>query len=241
MIARSFNCCLFRVIGAALVVFACGIIAGCQTAAQRQADAILQNNRDGKQRVEACFQKASDDLVTKFARGTYGLPPGTQGLPSLQLANVPTEAEVAVITAHYNETAKCRELEIKETMNILPGLVPFKVQAYQDIDLVWFALMQRKISWNEAMKKMGVIEDGYKSKALSVAAQVDHELAVSHQSELAQRRVQLAHWEAALIALSQWTDRQTVLLQNHRLINRLNRPVITRCYAIGRTINCISR
>src|SRR5262249_1844518 len=143
------------------------------------------------------------------------------------------DEDVQVIIAIHNEAASCREQAIEDYMKIAPGIVPTLVQSYHMFDFITVELIQRKITWGEANKRLLAGRDELRVKLQAAAVQIDRELAASHQAELAQR-------QAALNALSQWTHQQQVLLQNQQLISTLNRPLITNCTNYGDSIHCSS-
>jgi hypothetical protein len=151
-------------------------------------------------------------------------------LTQLADEDVPTDEEIQLVVAIHNEIAVCREQGIQDYMKILPGIIPIVVQGYYQGDLIILDLMQRKISWGDANKRRTVLMNEMRAKLQEAGAQLDRELAASHQAELAQR-------QRAWNALSQWAYQQQVLQQNQQLINR---PVITNCSGAGSTIQCTS-
>ena len=198
-----------------LVIFTCLLLISCQTMAQRQAASIRKNLADAGQNMMICFHNIEANPAYQGIAKHRPLK-GDQS-PSLeQLADegVPNDEDIKAIIALHNENEHCRAQIIQSYWKTVPGLVPIVVQLYHSADLITVDLIQRKITWGEANKRRMTLVDDYKIKVQAWGAQLDRELAASHQAELAQR-------QAALDAVSQWAYQQQVLIQNQQLINSL--------------------
>lgn len=215
------------------------LIAGCQTMAQRQAEALRVSMQVANQKIKACVQKIeSNPAYQEIAKHTplNGLVSPT--LLQLADAGVPTDEDVQAIIALHNEVSVCRGHSIEDYMQIVPGIIPTTVELYRMSDLITVDLIQRKITWGEANRKRLALKEEYLKNARVVLSQLERDLYVSHQSELAQRQ---AAWDA----LAQWGYQQQILMQNQQLINSLNqttirRPAITNCTRVGNSVQCSS-
>lgn len=214
-------------------IFAFVLMAGCQTVAQRQATSIRENIQAVNQTLLACLQKIETNPAYQSITSHRPLGRLNPTLPQLADNGVPSDEDVKVVIAIHNEGALCRERAIEDLIKIVPNVIPALVQSYHDGDLIMVDLIQRKITWGEANKRRLALKDQLIAKLQMISAQIDRELSVSHQAELAQR-------QAALNALSQWAYQQQVLMQNQQMINSLNRPAITNCSSYGNSIHCSS-
>jgi hypothetical protein len=105
--------------------------------------------------------------------------------------------------------------------------VPILAKEAAEGDNDTLALIQRKISWGERVRRG-------RDRALAAQAALQAEgqritagLEQSHQAELSRR-------QAALNALAQWA-------QTQQAIEAINRPVVTNCTGSPNSINCITR
>jgi hypothetical protein len=216
------------------LILVCILMVGCLTAAQRQALSIRQNAQAANERAIACLRNITTN--PGYQQLAKHAPLDTRINPTLeQLADkeVPTNEDVQIIIAFHNELAQCRERIIEDLMNVIPGIIPIVVQGYHQADLITVDLMERKLSWGEANKKRTALRDDVMGRFQVALAQLERELAASHQAELVQR-------QAAFNALAQWAYQQQVLIQNQQAINNLNRPVVTTCSGYGYSVRCIS-
>lgn len=216
------------------VIFACLLIASCQTMAQRQAISIRENTLEANQKARACVHAI--EVNPSYQSIAQHIPLNGNVEPTLaQLADkgVPSKKDIQIIIAVHNDLSVCRERAIEDYMKATPSIIPTLVQAFHASDLVTVDLIQRKITWGKANKKLLALKDKFRAKLQDAFNQIDRNLTASHRAELEQR-------QRAIDALSQWSYQQQVLMQNQQLINTLNRPVTTNCTAYGNSVHCSS-
>ncbi len=129
-----------------------------------------ESTRTAKQRLEDCIQKANDNPA-------YGMlfkkmpKKGDPTLTQLSDKNLATDAEIKAVTTYYDEIRPCRELLINAMMDINPAMGTITAQSIHVEDFIIVDLIQRKITWGEANKKMSANEDEYKAKLREVCGQ----------------------------------------------------------------------
>jgi len=119
-------------------------------------------------------------------------------------------------------------------MDFSPSIAFVFVQHYYALDLILSYLIERKITWGEANKRLSASFLDLQTQSISTVKQLDRELSAAHNNELAQR-------QAAYNSFRQWRQNQEALRQNQQMIDSLNRPVITDCTKFGSGVRCTSR
>lgn len=218
-----------------LVVGSCFfLMIGCETATQKHISTLAADIQAAEQRAYACAQQIETNPA--FQGISKHTPLTGRTTPNIeQLADdaIPTEEESKVIVALHNELSQCRARGIEDFMKTVPSLVSIFTPAYLEGDLITVELIKRKITWGEANKRKATIKNEAMTKGQAEVQRLNQAYARSHEAELQQR-------QAAMNALSNWAHQQQVLMQNQQLINTFNRPVMTNCTGVGRSIQCTS-
>ncbi len=226
---------LTRNIKAQVLVGSClFLMIGCETATQKHISTLTADIQASEQRAYACLQKIETNPA--FLGISKHTPLSGRMTPNIQqLADdtIPTEEESKVIVALHNELSQCRARGIEDFMKTVPSLVSIFVPAYLEGDLITVELIKRKITWGEANKRKAAIKNETMTKGHAEVQRLHQAYARSHEAELQQR-------QAAMNALSNWAQQQQLLMQNQQFINTLNRPVMTNCTGVGRSIQCTS-
>lgn len=223
-----------KIISVILIIF----IVGCQTTAQKQLSSIQDGLNNLKQEVNQCIQKVVSNPSFSEINNRY--PIDIHANPTiLQLSdgNYISDQETSKVVSAFNQITNCREIALKLTVDVLPGIIPNALEGFYAEDVLTSDLIQKKLTWGEYNKKRTTVRNDAYAKNRLVMAQVMQELSKSHQAEVLQR-------QRAIDALSDWAYKQQVLMQNQQLINSLNnsinRPVVTSCRQYGMSISCQS-
>jgi hypothetical protein len=232
---RSRRKCVVTTVTRIIAICAFAFVAGCSTAAQRQAALMMQQAKPVMERGTICMAAVKNNPIYEpLARRTPFDGRDNATLRQLADTDKANEEEIELIIAANNESTPCRQYVVEGFMKILPSLVTIFVESYHQLEIAMVDLIQRKITWGEYNQRRTVLRDDMNAKGRVEVARLERDFATSHYNELAQR-------QAALNALAQWADRQTALMQNQQIINRLNRPVITTCSGSAYYVNCTSR
>lgn len=213
------------------IVIFCISMVSCQTTAQKTTASIVENFTLMREKETTCLNKIYSNPVYQPLRERINNNPTLTQLTDKEL---PTDEELRLIVTEHNERAVCRTVIIEGLMNSVPGLIPVFVQYYNTNDLILADLIERKINWGEGNKRLRASFLELQTQAISTVKQLERDLSVSHNNELAQR-------QAAYNSFRQWRQNQEALRQNQQMIDSLNRPVITDCTRFGNTVNCRSR
>jgi hypothetical protein len=193
-------------------------IAGCSTAAQRQAAYIHDGINETTRKWSECF-------------GSVQAKPAAQRLKE----HPGVEVAVALYIEAYNDLAPCRENLVEGVTQYEPGLVPPVLDLFRKLDSI--DLIEKRITPNAYVARGKAALSDFVSAAKARGKKLGEELRVAHNAEISQRGDQ---WRDALLvvavgALNAWTSEQQVLAR------RWPSRVVTRCFSVGRMVRCSSR
>jgi hypothetical protein len=203
-------------------------LAACATAAQRQYQAAVTNDKAALQDLREC---------TMAVYNSAGFAPLREHIPANVLTDatleqlsdnrLATDAEIKIILANHPQLQACRKQAFERIGESTPTLIPILLASVSKGEDSLLDLIQKKESWGAYVK-------GTRDRAVALNAelqgeirQIDAGFKQSHEAELAQR-------QRASEAISQWA-------QTQQMINAANRPVITNCNQFGTMTNCITR
>jgi hypothetical protein len=202
-------------------------LAACATAAQRQYQTMVTNDKSAVQDLQSCSMAIYNS--PEFAPLREHLPSNVTQATLEQLSDnrLATDGEIKIILAVHPQLQACRKQALDRISQSTPTLVPILLATLTKNEDSLIDLIQKKQSW-------GTYVRGVRDRAVAQNAELQAEirrieagLQQSHEAELAQR-------QRAAEALSQWA-------QTQQMLNAANRPVITNCNQIGGMVNCVSR
>lgn len=210
-----------------VLFFTAAILAGCATAAQRQAQQSGAAFREAAAENKAC-------VAAHRARPEYGallphqpdLDTGQYTMAQLTDETRPTPMEAKSLASGYDEITICRTHFLNSLSSSRPDIVPILAATYTKGAETTVLLVQRKITWGEASRRGQERLSDLRQKLATADRQWIADLNASHQAEMAQR-------QAAADALMQLSAQQ-------QMINAMNRPRQTNCYGFGNSVNCTS-
>jgi len=202
-------------------------VAGCATAAQRQAQHAAVGVHLALGQMKTCVRSVADNpQYASLLVHTPNLDTGQHTMAQLTDETVPTAEEARLFAKRYDDVNICRSHFLTALSSARPDLVPVFADAYAKSDGVAVQLVERKITWAAAARSSDQsiahlrrqLEDANQTWIANLEAE--------NQAELAQRR-------AAAAAVMQWSQQQ-------QMINAINRPVTTNCNRFGSMVNCTS-
>jgi len=197
--------------GIIIAILAAVTLAGCATAAQRQASTI-------KTVVQAAVAADKECLVAVRSKPEYApllphlLTEENKFQPTMaQLGDekYATNAEATLLAEYHDETDNCRRPDVEKIASVAPNVALPMTDALINGDRLTLRVIKHEISWGEAARTYQTENNEIQKRVLAAAQELDSNLNESHQAELAQR-------QAALDALAQWAQQQ-------QMINAFNR------------------
>jgi hypothetical protein len=164
-----------------------------------------------------------------------------------QLADksIPTLEEAKSLALLYDDTSVCRSDMRSAISSYMPDLLPLFTESDNLNTNITLSLVQRKMTWGQAAQAREAARAEFQQKLSLANEQYLTELRAENQEELAQRRaaaaLMLGYMQNQQIAAQQQAANQQQLYNQQLLLNSLNRPVSTSCFASGSMINCTSQ
>jgi hypothetical protein len=209
------------------VLTICALLAGCATAAQRQYQAMVSNDRSAVQDLQACAAAVynSPEFTPLRRHVPYKATDAT--LEQLSDNSFASDEEVRIILAVHPELQSCRKQAFDRIAQSTPTLVPIMLGVVTKGEDSLIDLIPKKQSWGAHVRQVRDTTIEGSAELQAEARRIVAGLQQSHEAEIAER-------QRATEALAQWAQTQQV-------INAINRPVITNCNAFGSMVNCFSR
>lgn len=209
------------------------LLAGCATAAQRQAETIKTTIAATQQQANACFDAVNSDPA--YAEIGRHVPLNNVRQASLTQQtdkSYVTPHEVDLLSARRERLLPCRKALIDGFMVAPPiGVVWMDYYAKADANLL--ELAKRSVTWGDYVTRQKTLVDETQPRLVAAGQKLDAGLRAEHQQEMQQRA-------AAAQAFSNAMYQQQLLNQNQQMINNMNRPVMTNCNRFGNSVNCTS-
>jgi hypothetical protein len=201
-------------------------VGGCATQAQRDYQLMATNQRATLQTYGACLSAARSSPEYGLIRRHIPADLNMVALEQLMDTQLVSEDErLAILAVHPREQA-CRASAMQQISATNAGMVAIITVASSQADSELIALLQKKLTWGEYVKR-------YKELNMTLSANLEQEnarvisgLNLSHQAELNRR-------QAIANAIIQHA-------QNAQIIASMNRPVYTDCTRILNSVNCVS-
>jgi hypothetical protein len=173
------------------------------------------------------------------------LETGQYSIEQLSNKNVPTPDEAKLVASMYDDAAVCRDIFDKSVAENRPDIVNILDDQRNKSANITIGLVQRKVAWGEAAQEFQALKADLDAKIAAANRQWTSDLQASNDAEMAQRR-------AAAVVAMQYLQNQQILnqqqsaiqqqnLNQQLMINSLNRPVTTNCFASGSMLNCTSQ
>ncbi|SRR5579884_954627 len=208
------------------VVGLVALLTGCATAAQREAQTIVHNNRSAVEQLKACVLQVYSSPDFALLRRHIPL----SGDPTLEQLNDPslaTPAEIKEILTEHPKVQVCRQQFVSAVSRATPTIAAIWADAFMRNDDNLLDTINRKQSWGEAVRRARELMAETRSRLLAEAGRIRSGLSQEHEAEL-------AHRQAALDAIARWA-------QTQQMINAMSRPVITSCNQFSGMVSCVSR
>ena len=208
-------------------------VAGCQTAPQQRWAGIETEANSGKVALDTCVNAVRDK--PEYAKLFVHFPKASSpSLTQLSDQSKITEADKVFYMAYQADLRPCRQARLESFSRMDQRLAAAYAANNADADKTRVALIQRKLSWGEAVGKLNEERLAGNTSMQAVRRNVADGLEAQHNAEVGRR----AAIGAALSAAAQQMNENT---QRQQLINAVNRPVRTNCNRIGDQVNCTTQ
>lgn len=201
-------------------------VVACSTAAQRKAAAIKHAIAPAAAAGNACVARAALEYKDLAAR--MPLDGGDPSLSQQASVDLVSPSEARSLVAWRDEISKCRANFMKVLYQTIPTVADVNDRIHLKIENIFLALLQRRITWGEAVSQLASVRAELKHEMLEAARQVDTELAIEDAAERAQRAEAIAAVGNAMASAAQAMQPVRTTIQ----------PVTTNC---TRFFNNISR
>jgi hypothetical protein len=197
------------------------LLAGCATAAQRQYQAMVSNDRSAVQDLQACAETVYNS--PEYAPLRRHVPFRVTDITLEQLSDnsFATDDEVQLILETHPKMQSCRKQALDRISQSTPTLVPIMLVVLTKSEDSLIDLIQKKQSWGAHVRRARDAIIAGTAELQAEGRRITSELQQSHEAELAQRQ---AAAQAAAAALAQYA-------QTQQIISNMNRPV--NCITMG--------
>jgi hypothetical protein len=213
------------------------LLAGCATAAQRQYQSIVTENKALGEEAKTCTAAIYNSPEAAPLRAHAPLDPREATLAQLSDTTFGTGAEIAAIELLHPRLKACQKEVLDGLASTTPGAVPILAKAFSAADDDTILFIQRKLSWGDRVKR-----GRDRALATQEALQAEGQRVVSgleqqHEAEMAQR-------QRAADALAQWAQTQAILDAGPSRLPagayQLPGPTFTNCTYGGGYANCVT-
>ena len=209
-------------------------VAGCSTAAQREATRIQSVEAEYKASGDACIQSISNN--PDYASIKLKTPTDTPPQFLLQMLNdktSPTKKEIALLYRVYSDIQECRKIYLDGAAKMHPLILTGLVEAYSANDKLWAQMTAGQLTWGQFNQGREDIYNQTREKQIQAVAQIGSQLQNQNQAELDQR-------QRAAAAFQQWAYQQQQIAVQQQAIAAANRPRMINCSYFGNAAQCTS-
>jgi len=191
------------------------LVAGCATAAQRQYQAMVNNDRSAVQDLRACSETVYNSSEFAPLRRHIPFRANDATLEQLSDNSLATDDEVKIILVVHPQLQSCRKQALDRISQSTPTLVPIMLVVITKGEDSLIDLIQKKQSWGAHVRRGRDAVIAGTAELQAESRRITSELQQSHEAELAQRQ---AAAQATAAALAHYA-------QTQQIINNINRPV----------------
>jgi hypothetical protein len=175
---------LARALRKTLIACIAGILlAGCQTAAQRQLQSMRAGNLALVEQAKSCTTEAYNAPEAALIRPHVPLNARDVTLSQLSDQSLATPQEADAILAVHPRVQACRNAVLDGLLNTTPSVIPILTKEFAGADDDTIALVQRKISWGDRVRRA---RDRFISAETALQSEEQHVMAGlerSHEAE----------------------------------------------------------
>jgi hypothetical protein len=163
------------------------ILAGCSTAAHRQAQQPGWAAQEAWAQFKTCVKSVIDE--PEYA----GLLVHSLDLDTMQPATgqlidetIPSEQDARLFAARFDETNRCREELLMAVAIPRPDLAPILADEFIQAGAIALLIVERKVTWAEAAQRSKVLSGDLRQRIAAADLQWMVDLNPFHQADMAQ-------------------------------------------------------
>lgn len=141
--------------------------------------------------------------------------------------SIPSPQEAHLAASLYDELAECRSSLRAAIASVREDALPILAENERQDENIVIRIVQRQISWGEAAQAEQALTVATQEKIAAIDREWKTELKEENRAELEQRQVAV--------------DSTVQYFQNQQIINAMDRPINTRCFATGMMVNCTTQ
>jgi hypothetical protein len=208
-------------------------LAGCSTAAQREAARIQSVGADAKTASDACFENVANNADYAPLKSKTALNSPQYSLQMLNDKTSPSKQEISLLYRVYEDNQECRKIVLDGASKMHPLVLLAYVDTFSESDKLWAGATAGRLTWGQFNQGRKDLSTQAQEKLIQANAQIGSQLQNQNQAELAQR-------QRAAAAFQQWSYQQQQLAVQRQAIAAANRPRTINCDYFGNTAQCTS-
>ena len=172
------------------------ILAGCSTAALRQAQQPGWATQEAWAEFQACV-KSVEDQSEYAALLVHTLDLDTMQPTIAQFADgtIPSEQDARLFAARFDETNRCRQELLTDVAIPRPDLVPILADEFTQAGAIAVLVVERKVTWAEAARRSQMLSGDLRQRITAAELQWIADLNPFHQADMAQLQAAAAQSE----------------------------------------------
>jgi hypothetical protein len=163
-------------------------LAGCATAAQRQAQQIKENSSAAALDLKRCADAVWNSPENTPLHSHIPLNLRDATIDQMMDSSTPTPEEIDALKATHPQVVACRNTFLDRINITTPTLASIFVENWDTRDTYLLQLIQKKISWGKYITESKALTAEEYKKFLAEAKHIDANLEQSHEAELARRQ-----------------------------------------------------
>jgi hypothetical protein len=203
------------------------LLAGCSTGAQRQSQAIRENDGASGQQLRACAEAVYNSPAFDPIRPKLPMDVRKATIEQQTDSSMATDEQIAAVLDTHPRLQACRQTYLDRESETTPSRVPIISAFLAKSESSLIDVVQRKKSWGEHVRYVKEAFPQFERQLIAENQRIQAGLDQSQQAELSRR-------QAAAAAFGQY-------MQTQQMINAINRPVTTNCNRFGNNVNCVTR
>jgi hypothetical protein len=172
------------------------IVAGCSTAAHRQAQLPGWATQEAWAEFKACVKSVMDQSEYA-ALLVHTLDLDTMQPTTTQLTDetIPSEQDARVFAARFDETNRCREELLTDIAIPRPDLTPILADEFTQAGAIAVLVVERRVTWAEAARRSQMLSGDLRQRITAADLQWIADLNPFHQADMAQLQAAAAQSE----------------------------------------------
>jgi hypothetical protein len=172
------------------------ILAGCSTAAHRQAQQPGWAAQEAWAEFKACVKSVMDQSeYAALLVHTLDLDTMQPTITQLTDETVPSERDARLFEARFDDTNRCREGLLTDIAIPRPDLAPILADEFTQAGAIGVLVVEREVTWAEAARRSQMLSGDLRQRITAAELQWIADLNPFHQADMAQLQAAAAQSE----------------------------------------------